>query len=220
MMADIKMRKIIAIFLLSSTAHAQADILNILGGIGTAVLSQKEKQKTEQLQLKQEADWKAEKDRRIAEKQAEQVRIEAEELEAEKKREDRAEDLKKGRVSPETIDDLEVLYDYPDDGWNLAAGPKLAADKEIYIASGVIEKQTNGLLLCRTVPSGEKTIGDYFAVRPNNKTKKNAYLKDARINGRIYVVGRYARNLEYNTVGAGQKIMPVLDAIHIILPYD
>lgn len=220
MMADIKMRKIIAIFLLSSTAHAQADILNILGGIGTAVLSQKEKQKTEQLQLKQEADWKAEKDLRIAEKQAEQVRIEAEELEAEKKREDRAEDLKKGRVSPETIDDLEVLYDYPDDGWNLAAGPKLAADKEIYIASGVIEKQTNGLLLCRTVPSGEKIIGDYFAVRPNNKTKKNAYLKDARINGRIYVVGRYARNLEYKTVGAGQKIMPVLDAVHIILPYD
>lgn len=222
------MKNLLAIFALvcSTATHAQVEILlNIIGAIGSASMSQKEKHKVEELQLRQEAERKAEDEQLQADRasqaewnRAEKARIDTEIAEAEKRREARAAALKNGRATAETIEDLEDLYS-AEDGWDLAANPKLDADKDIYLISGVVEKREAGLLLCATAPEEGKFRGSYFAVRMQPKTKKPADIKDRlRVNGQIVVVGRYVRNLEYNTIGAGQKIMPVLDAVHLVIP--
>lgn len=209
------MKKIIVIllFVFCSAAHAGAeDVFYKIIGLPPS---------TDAAENRNAAARQAEEDRQAAVDKAYDERIKAEDIQKEKNREERAEALRKGSVSPETIVDLNDLYESPEDGWDLAASPKLDADKEVYLISGIIEKRENGLLLCATLPAPEQLIGNYFAIRINAKTRKPTDIKDRlRINGRVFVVGRYVNNLEYNTAGAGQKIMPVLDAVHLVIPED
>jgi hypothetical protein len=208
------MNKIISILFLVffSVTHAHAEgILQILGF----------PESQESIDERNAAQRQAINDRRAAEKKVEQERLNADLLAAHEKREAHAEALKNGSISPESIYDLEDLYEYPEDGWDLAANPKLDADDGLYLISGLVERREKGLLLCATLAKPEKLIGDYFAVQINTDTIKPADIKNRlRINSRVYIVGKYNRNLEYNTVAAGQKIMPVLGAVHLIIPED
>lgn len=211
--------KVVCILLLCSMAPAYAgagEVLDLL--LGGSLSEQKKKddyqRRVDEVKQQREAD-RIELQRLRVERQAEEER-KIEDALAE--REARAVELKAGRVKPETIIDLEDLYD-AGDGWDLAKGPMLAGDKELYVISGIVERHEAGMLLCATLPETGKYIGNYFAVRLKPNTKKPADLQTRlRINGRVFAVGRYVQNLPYNTVAAGQKIMPVLDAVHIIVP--
>lgn len=153
---------------------------------------------------RQNAQWKAEQERKAQE-----------EID---RRDARALDLKAGKIKPETPDDLEDLYDALP-GWDLAESPLLIPDKEIYVITGQIERPEAGVLVCRTVTGPGKYDGDYFAVNMTAKTKKPSdYKHRLRVNGRIFAVGRYNKNLEYITVAGQRKLMPIIDAVHILLP--
>lgn len=207
---------VVVLFLCASTGvHASPEaIFNLFTGglLSNETKKKEEEQQRYQDELKQRREaLNAERERQDAELQAEYDRKEA-------AREARAGELKAGRIKPETIEDLEDLYE-ADDGWELANSPMLEGDKELYVVSGVIERPDAGVLLCATVPTQGKLRGDYFAVRMKPNTKKPADIKRSlRVNGRVFVVGRYMQNLQYDTVAAGRKIMPVLDAVHIIVP--
>lgn len=153
---------------------------------------------------RQNAQWKADRERKAQE-----------EID---RRDARALDLKAGKVKPETPDDLEDLYDALP-GWDLAESPLLIPDKEIYVITGQIERPEAGVLVCRTVTGPGKYDGDYFAVNLTAKTKKPSdYKYKLRVNGRVFAVGRYNKNLDYITVAGQRKLMPIIDAVHILLP--
>lgn len=139
----------------------------------------------------------------------------------EKQRKERAALVKSGKIKPSTLDDLDDLYDPLDDGWILARKPKLDADNKLYLISGEVERRDGKLLYCTTQAPPDELLGSYFAINFTPKTKKPADLKDRlRIHGAVYIVGRYRRNLDYDTVAAGRRTMPIFDAVHVIIPEE
>lgn len=211
---------------LTPVAHAQIGaIISIIGGSLSAGQGQLDKERREQ-----EAEaWRQEKEaereekiqRREAAKIAEIERQRAAESEAARMAEERAEAVRAKRIAPATIEDLEALYD-PDDGWDIAASPKVKPDRAQYVISGTVSRHvSDGILLCETVPGKDEFIGHYFTVRFSKKTKKARDILDRmRIGGRLFVVGKYVANLNYQTVAGSWKVMPIFDADHLIVPDD
>jgi hypothetical protein len=211
---------------LTPVANAQIGaIINIIGGGYTAGKAQQEKERMDKerdaWQQQKEAERIEREERRKTERAQQQAALEAKMAEDERKAEERAEAVRAKRIAPATIEDLEALYD-PADGWDIAASPKVKPDRAQYVISGTISRNvSDGILLCETVPEKEEFIGHYFTVRFSKKTKKSRDILDRmRIGGRLFVVGKYVGNLNYQTVAGAWKVMPIFDADHLIVPDD
>lgn len=207
-------------------AHAQIGaIISIIGGSLTAGKGQQDKEQRERdaeaWRQEKEAEREENFQRREAARVADIERQRAAAAEAYRLAEERAIAVRTGKIKASTIEDLQTLYD-PDDGWDIAQSPKLKADRERYIISGTIARaESDAMFICQTVPGKDEFIGNYFGVRISGKTKKERdILERMRINGRLFVVGRYTANRKYFTVGGEQKVMPFFDADHIVVPVD
>lgn len=222
-------KSLVAIILVSFMAHAQPAIaqagalISIIGGIISSGSSQMDRdasaRKAEEARQQIESD-RIEQDTAQEAAYAEHVaRIEAQRLEEERKAEERADAIRAKRIQPTTIEDLDTLYD-PDNGWDIAASPKLKPDRARYLITGRISRHvSDDVLICETFPDKGEYIGHYFTVKIYKKTKKARDILDRmRIGGELYVVGKYIGNFNYPTVSGAWSVMPIFAADHIIVP--
>lgn len=207
---------IFGVLLLLLVGSANAQIEAILGIIGTAVSNGLDKSDRE----RKAKEYEDKQSQIEAERKRQADEIEVQRAERERLKEEHTAAVISGAVQPSNTNDLIDLY-APEDGWILAASPKIKADHDQYVISGkIVSQESDSLLLCQTIPGRGKYIGNYFAIRITKKTKKDKDILDRlRINGLVAVVGRYTRNINYQTVAAGMKVMPHLEADHLIIPH-
>lgn len=165
-------------------------------------------------------------DRRLAAQQDEERKAD---LEKQKAAAHEA-DLRGGRVKPQNFGDVAIAHNAKHGG-DLASAPKIKPDGGMYYMHGKIKmageepqflaalssSKENELLagaLRRSRGMGEST--DYFAVTIPKSLQKY-YFDNAKIDGGFDVVGRYVSNTKYKTVAGQEKSAPVFEAVYFVV---
>ncbi len=195
-----------------------------------------DKEKNDRYLVKQQEEYeqrvrenKKASDRELARLQVEDRKAAQEKLQAEQQAAARKADLRAGRVKPQNLGEIAIVYN-AEIGAELASAPKIRPDGNLYALPGkiVIDKGETPEFLAqltlgerndamyRMLGQGNQINNRYFYIKIPKALQKY-YFDKAKIGSGFDVVGKYIANAKYTTLSGSEKSAPVFEAVYFVM---